>query len=128
MRKYKTDGNGACRIVPGEQSRGCDHMSPLELSGGAIMVIFELPSIEGFVVIGCLAEIDVNHITFDYVVLDRTLEDSLHMTGIVLIKRNCDPIAFLERIPCVIVFDSDSSATSFRGLRIRRCVLRRIGL
>ncbi len=88
------------------------------------MVFLELADDE-FVVIGSLAEIDASCITFDYLEMDRTLEDRLHAIGTVLLKRDCDCVVSLERIPCAVVSDSSNSGNSFFGLPIRRCVLRK---
>jgi hypothetical protein len=127
MRNQKAAGNAGYRIVLDEQPIAYDHVLPLQVSCGEVMVILKLAPNDEFVVIGCLAEMDLNYITFDYVVLDKTLEDRFRQTGVVLLKRDRDRMASLEQIPCVIVSDSEEPEASLFCLRVRRCVLRRIG-
>jgi hypothetical protein len=125
MINHKAAGNAGYRIVMDEQAGAYDHVLPLEVLCDEIMVILKLASDDEFVVIGCLAEMDSNYITFDYVVLDRTLQERLHETATVLLKRDRDRMASIEQIQCVIVSDSEESEASFFCLRLRRCVLRR---
>jgi hypothetical protein len=54
-------------------------------------------------------------IAFDYVVLDQTLEDRLDDEGVALLKRECDPLACIERISCVVDLDEEDSEVSFPG-------------
>jgi hypothetical protein len=91
------------------------------------MVILKLPSDDEFMVIGRLSEMDSDHIGFDYVVLDRTLEDKIGFEGTVLLKRDWDLLDSIERVSCVIESDVEESGASFSSLRIRKCVVRRIG-
>lgn len=88
-----------------------DRTSAIKAPKDQIMVILEL-SVEELVVNGCVAEMDSICIAFDYLVMDKTLENRLDAIETVTLKRDCGPVASLERIPCVVVSDSDNSRLS----------------
>ena len=127
MTNGKSAGSAECRYVFDERSGAFERMLQLEVSWSETMVILNLPSDDEFVVIGRLTDIGSHRIAFDYVVLDRTLEDRIGVEGVVLLKREGGLPASIERIPCVVDSDEADSGVCFPGLRIRSCVLRRVG-
>lgn len=124
MKRVEAASAEELRTVPVKHPTPFDGTSRRRLACGEVVVILELLSGDEFIVIGCLVEIDAGHIVFDYLVMDKTLEDRLGAAGSVLLKKNGDRFITLTQIPCVVISDVNNSESSFSGLPIRRCVLR----
>lgn len=89
-----------------------------------IMVILEFSSQDCPAYVGRLVEVGRESVTFDYLVMDKSLEDRINQSGEVRLKTFSDLRMVNAPIPCRIVSDTCPPNESFFNLSIRRCSLR----
>ncbi len=89
-----------------------------------IMVILEFSSEGCPAYVGRLVEICPESVTFDYLLMDKSLEDRIGHSGSVRLKTFSDLKMLNAPIPCRIVSDTCPPNESLFNLSIRRCSLR----
>jgi hypothetical protein len=87
-----------------------------------IIVILEVSS--GEIFIGCLDSMDEEHLSFDYLVMEDSLQAYINERGNVRLKTTTDLSENGELVPCRVVSDCWRGGATFSEIHIRRCKLK----